>query len=95
MEAAMLKAREVYIAVIRSFMVYGAPAWHRLTDGRAGGPRSLAKKLAVHQHIYMPENRHRSIQGSPYTTVRDREKQPVLSLLTQDRQNGSWTYIRT
>lgn len=45
----MLKARQVYQAVVRPAMAYGAPAWHQPTKvGRK--PKGLAAKLQVEQN---------------------------------------------
>ena len=45
----MLKARQVYQAVVRPAMAYGAPAWHQPTKaGRK--PKGLAAKLQAEQN---------------------------------------------
>ena len=47
--ATMLKARQVYQAVVRPAIAYGAPAWHQPT--KAGGkPKGLAAKLQAEQN---------------------------------------------
>ena len=44
--ATMLKARQVYQAVIRPVIAYGAPAWHQ----PSGKPKGLAAKLRTEQN---------------------------------------------
>ena len=45
----MLKARQVYQAVVRPAMAHGAPAWHR--PAKAGRkPKGLAAKLQAEQN---------------------------------------------
>jgi hypothetical protein len=46
--ATLIKARQIYTAVIRSFLAYGAPVWHQPSTTMK--PRGPATKLQIHQN---------------------------------------------